>query len=268
MLASNRYGKARVRLVKVARARTAHELVDLTIDVELEGAFAAVFDGDNSPCIATDTMKNTVYAFARRFPIDHAEAFASRLADHFVASPPVASARIRAAEHPWTRLGDGAFVQPGLEHWTTAVTRDAAGTRIVSGLTDLIVLKTAGSGFAGFSRDAYTTLPDTDDRIFATSITAAWSYRPGARDFGARTAIRAALVDSFAAHRSRSVQHTMQAMAAAALAACSDIVDVTLTLPNRHHLLVDLKPFGLDNPNEVFVATDQPYGLIEATFRR
>jgi urate oxidase len=148
------------------------------------------------------------------------------------------------------------------------VTRDARGIDVVSGLANLVVLKTTDSAFSGFPRDRYTTLPDTEDRIMATSITAAWSYAPGPADFSARAQIRRALVETFAAHRSRSVQHTLYAMGEAALAACADVTEITLTLPNRHHLLVDLQPFGLDNPNEIFVATDQPFGLIEATIRR
>jgi urate oxidase len=269
----NRYGKSRVRLVKVRRPPhgASHELADLTIDVQLEGAFDAVYvDGDNSPCIATDTMKNAVYALARQDPVVHVEAFASRLADHFIAKPAVARARITAVEHRWARLAASphAFVQPGAEQWTAVVTRDAQSSSIVSGLTNLVVLKTADSAFAGFPREQFTTLPETDDRILATSVTASWTYRAGMIAFAVRERIRAALVDTFAAHKSRSVQHTLYAMAEAALAACAEITDITLTMPNRHHLLVDLEPFGLDNPNEVFVATDQPFGLIEATVRR
>jgi urate oxidase len=148
------------------------------------------------------------------------------------------------------------------------VTRDAGGSEVVSGLTDLVVLKTRDSAFEGFPRDEFTTLPDTDDRLLATSVTARWTYTRGASDFSARDRIRTALVEAFANHASQSVQHSLYAMGNAALAASSDIVDITLSMPNRHHLLVDLKPFGLDNPNEVFVATDQPFGLIEATVRR
>ena len=268
-LAWNRYGKSHVRLVKLRRSREPHELVDLTIDIQLEGAFDGVYvDGDNRPCVATDTMKNTVYALARQDPIQHVEAFAARLADHFAEKPAVSSARISAVEHRWDRLTAHAFAQPGGEQWTTVVTRDARGTSVVSGLTNLVVLKTTDSAFSGFPRDEYTTLPDVEDRILATSLTAVWTYRAGTSDFAARDRIRAALVETFAAHMSRSVQQTLYAMGQAALAACADITEVTLTLPNRHHLLVDLKPFGLDNPNEIFVATDEPFGLIEATVTR
>jgi urate oxidase len=270
----NRYGKSRIRLVKVRRP-SRDDIVDLTLDVQLEGAFDAVYiDGDNRSCLATDTMKNTVYAFARREPIDHVEGFALRLADHFIGKPAVSRVRIGAIEHPWSRVAveDGAqpqaFVQSHAGDWTTSVTRDGGRVEIVSGLTNLVVLKTTDSAFTGFPRDEYTTLLDAEERILATSMTAAWKYRAGTTDFSARDRIRTTLIQTFASHMSLSVQHTLYAMGEAALAACADIMEITLTLPNRHHLLVDLQPFGLDNPNEVFVATDQPYGLIEATVTR
>ena len=281
-LAWNRYGKSRVRLVKVRRPLTRpagaglpHELIDLTLDVQLEGAFEAVYvEGDNRACLATDTMKNTVYALARQDPIAHVEAFALRLAGHFAAQPAVSRATVSAVEQPWERLAAGglahphAFVQRGAGQWTAVVSRDAAGAQVRSGVANLVVLKTTDSSFAGFPRDRFTTLPETKDRILSTAVTASWLYRAGATDYAARERIRAALVETFAAHDSQSVQHTLYAMAGAALAACPDAIEITLALPNRHHLLVDLQPFGLDNPNEIFVATDQPFGLIEATVRR
>lgn len=271
----NRYGKSSVRLVKVRRGAASDDLVDLTLDIALEGAFDRVYvDGDNSGCLATDTMKNSVYAFARRDPIDHVESFASRLAEYFSSKPGVSLVRIEAAEHPWVRLAAGgrphphAFARAGDEAWTTVVTREAGGLSITSGLRGLVVLKTADSAFAGFPRDQYTTLPETRDRILATSITAAWRYASGFSEFAQRSAVRTALVETFAAHRSESVQQTLYAMGEAALAACGGVVDIQLSLPNRHHLLVDLEPFGLDNPNEVFVATEEPFGLIEARVAR
>ena len=275
MLAWNRYGKSRVRLVKLRRTRETHEIVDLTIDVQLEGEFDTVYtEGDNSACVATDTMKNMVYALARQDPIAHVETFALRLASHFAEKPAVSRARISAVEHRWDRLAVNgrphphAFVQPGGEQWTTVVTRDADGVQVTSGLTNLVVLKTTDSAFSGFPRDEYTTLPETEDRILATSLTAVWTYRASTADFTSRERVRTALVETFAAHKSRSMQETLYAMGEAALSASADVAEITLTLPNRHHLVVDLRPFGLDNPNEIFVATDQPFGLIEATVRR
>jgi urate oxidase len=275
VLTWNRYGKSRVRLVKLRRSREPHEIVDLTIDVQLEGAFDSVYvDGDNAACLATDTMKNTVYALARQDPIVSVESFALRLGEHFIATPHVARVRLSAIEHRWDRLTvDGrphphAFVQPGGEQWTAVITCERDRREVVSGLANLVVLKTTDSAFAGFPRDRFTTLPETADRILATAVTAWWRYASASADFSARDRVRTALIETFAAHDSRSVQHTLHAMGEAALAACGEIVEITLSLPNRHHLLVDLAPFGLDNPNEIFVATDQPYGLIEATIRR
>jgi urate oxidase len=271
----NRYGKSRIRLVKVRRSAEPHDVLDLTIDVALEGAFDAVYtDGDNQSCLATDTMKNTVYAFARRDPIDHVETFASQLAEHFAAKPEVTLVRIDAAEHPWDwlpvagRPHPTAFVRRGDEEWTVLVKRSTAGLTVTAGLRGLVVLKTADSAFAGFPRDEYTTLPDTRDRLLATSITAAWNYTSGFSDFAARAAVRTALVETFASHHSESVQHTLYAMGEAALSACAGVTDIHIALPNRHHLLVDLTPFGLDNPNEIFVATNQPFGVIEARISR
>ncbi len=275
MLTWNRYGKTNVRLLKVRRGSGPHEIVDLTMGVALEGAFEPVYaDGDNTSCLTTDAMKNTVYAFARQDPIDHVEAFASRLAGHFAAAPGVTLARIEAVEHPWTRLSaDGqphphAFAQPGAAEWTCVVTRTGGRTSVESGVRGLAVLKTADSAFAGFLRDQYTTLPETRDRLLGSSITAAWQYASGFADYDARDAIRRELLETFAGHKSESVQHTLYAMGEAALAACEGIADITISLPNRHYLLADLTPFGLDNPGEVFVATDRPYGLIEARLSR
>jgi urate oxidase len=269
-----------VRLVKVVRPPAGqqslqpHNLVDLTIDVQLEGAFEPVHAGDNRRCIATDTMKNTVYAFARQHTFGQVETFASMLADHFVAQDAVRRVRITASEQPWVRLAiDGrphphAFAQAGSEQWTVVVMRDQDGPVVTSGLTDLVLLKTTDSAFAGFRRDQFTTLPETEDRILATSITASWTYRRGTSDYGIRERIRTALIEAFASHDSRSVQHTLATMGDAALNATDKIDEITLRLPNRHHVLVDLKPFGLDNPNQIFVPTPEPYGLIEATMRR
>src|SRR5579871_5166196 len=269
MLTANRYGKSRIRLVKVDRTREAHELIDLTIDVQLEGAFDRVYThGDNAACLPTDTMKNTVYALARTHRIDHVELFLMQIADHFLGQRGVSRVRVAAQEQPWHRLSAHAFEHANAERWTAAVTRSVDAIEIVSGLENLVLLKTTDSAFSGFPRDQFTTLAETRDRILATAVSARWRYGAAESDFAARARIRSALAETFAAHRSESVQHTLDAMGRAALAAAADVAEITLTLPNRHHVLVDLAPFGLDNPNEVFVATDQPYGLIEGTLRR
>ena len=276
-LSWNGYGKAEVRLVKVSRSETAHELADLTVDVQLQGDFEPAHTaGDNACVLPTDTMKNTVYALARQGPVDPPELFGERLATQFLDACPAASrAVITLTRHRWDRVMTGraahphAFLRGGEERRLAVVTAGRDGVSVAAGLEGLGLLKTAGSGFTGYLRDRYTTLTETEDRIFATDVSARWQYSKRPADYGsAWTAIRNALVETFAEHRSASVQQTLYAMGERALAVCAEASEIRLILPNRHHLLVDLQPFGLENPNEIFVATREPYGRIEAVVSR
>jgi urate oxidase len=276
-LAWNTYGKAAVRLVKVDRGSARHEMHDLTVDVQLQGHFGPTHTaGDNSQVLPTDTMKNTVYALARQGPVDPPEAFGERLARHFLGACPAARRAVLAiAVNRWDRASvsdaphEHTFVRGPAERRLATVQVDETGVEVEAGLEGLGLLKTTGSGFAGFLRDAYTTLEETGDRILATDVEAHWKYVRPPRDFTAAwSAARASLLETFARHRSASVQQTLYAMGEAALARCDEIGEIRLILPNRHHLLVDLSPFGLDNPNEIFVATREPYGRIEAVIVR
>ncbi len=273
----NGYGKAEVRLVKVDRNATRHELHDLSVEVQLQGDFEPAHSaGDNTQVLPTDTMKNTVYALARQGPVGPPEAFAERLARHFLAACPAAQgAVVSLAVHGWERAAVAgtphphAFLRGTAERRLATVTMDRTETRQEAGLEGLGLLKTTDSGFTGFLRDRYTTLQETDDRILATDVEARWSYTRVPGDYDrAWSAVRAALVETFAGHRSASVQHTLYAMGEAALACCGEIGEIRLILPNRHHLLVNLAPFGLDNPNEIFVSTREPFGRIEAVLAR
>jgi urate oxidase len=271
------YGKSEVRVMKVTRTPGRHELRDLTVDVGLQGDFeAAHLSGDNSALLATDTMRNVVYAVARTHPIDSLEAFGAALVEHFLRTgPTVERVRIDIAEHPWERL------RAGSEPHEHAFQRGHGGTRLAhvsgdgsriayeAGIDDLLVLKTTASGWEGFVRDEHTTLPETDDRILATIVTARWEYGDDAGDFDAtwRT-VRDTLLEAFGDHYSPSVQFTLRRMGRAVLKAVEAIDRVRLSLPNRHHLLYDLSRFGLENANEVFQATTEPYGLIEGTVER
>jgi urate oxidase len=274
VLGANNYGKSEVRLVKVDRGSDRHELHDLTVDVALSGDFEACHvSGDNSGLLATDTMRNTVYALARRHPVESPEAFASVLARHFLdAGPSVTSARVRIVEHPWARLGSHphAFERAsGGEHVAT-VTGDGTSLTVEAGIDDLLVLKTTGSGWEGFLREQYTSLKETSDRIMATVVTARWTYRGDAEpDYGRSwEGVRATVLDAFGDHYSPSVQFTLYRMGDAVLEAHPEVERIHFSLPNKHHLLYDLSRFGLDNPNEIFHATSEPYGLIEGTVER
>jgi urate oxidase len=278
VLGPNRYGKAESRVVRIVRDTARHEIRDLTVSTSLHGDFTAAHtDGDQSAVLPTDTQKNTAFAFAKRHgvasPEDYAIALGSRLLE---ATPAAAGASVRVEEHAWDRIPvngfghDHAFVRRGGEVRTTAVDVTSSGATVGSGLRDLVVLKSTGSEFKGFLRDEYTTLPDADDRILATALRAEWRYLPGAQvDWNATyEAVRALLLSTFATTYSRALQETLYAMGRTVLEAHEEIGRIAFEAPNKHHFLVDLEPFGLDNPGEVFIAADRPYGLIEAVVER
>jgi len=277
-LAENRYGKSRVRLMKVTHHNHGHDLREWTVQVLLKGDFdTAHLDGDNSKILPTDTMKNTVYSLARSSKATSMEEFAKELADFLLGrNPQVESTAIDIESTLWKRLTvDGephpsAFMRGSNELQTTSVERAQGGTfHILSGLDNLVLLKTANSGFEGYIKDSLTTLPETKDRLFGTAVSAEWRYTSADIDFdAARATLRETLLRAFANHDSKSVQQTLYAMAESALEEVAEIDEIEITMPNKHCLLVDLSRFGQDNPNEIFVPTDEPHGYIEARVRR
>jgi urate oxidase len=265
--------------VRVDRGAERHELADLTVAVALEGDFAAAHvEGDNAGMLATDTMRNAVYALAQGFPVHEVERFGMRLVEHFAnTAPRVSQARIELVSHPWERLqrADGAphehaFARGAGGDRVATVSGDGSGAfEVEAGIDGLVVLKTTGSGWAGFLRDELTTLADTDDRIMATEVSARWTYRDADVDFTAAWEdVRRVALAAFADHHSPSVQFTLHRMGQAVLDARPEVERIRLSLPNRHHLLYDLARFGIENDHEVFEATDAPYGLIEGTVER
>ncbi|MEW2444479.1 factor-independent urate hydroxylase [Micromonospora marina] len=271
VLGPNSYGKAEVRLVHVDRVGDRHAVRDLDVGTALAGDLEAThLTGDNSRVLPTDSQKNTVYAFARRHGVGSPEAFALLLASHFVDSQEaVRQARVSVREHPWQRLGPHSFQRGGGEVRTADVSHDGARTQVVSGISGLVLMNTTNSEFHGYVRDEYTTLPETTDRILATAVDARWRHLDADADWDtAYGQVRSALVAAFVETYSRSLQQTLYEMGRRVLDTREDLAEIRLSLPNRHHLPVDLSPFGLDNPNRVFVATDRPYGLIEGTVCR
>jgi urate oxidase len=278
VLGHNSYGKSGIRLVKVTRRPDRHDIKDLTVAVRLEGEFEkAHVEGVNAAVLPTDTMKNTVYAFAAERPLDPIEGFGLALARHFLEGhAPASRASVEIVEHLWERLDASgrphrhAFRRAGEEKRVARIALPRGGEpSLEAGIEGLLILKTAQSGFSGFPRDRYTTLKETDDRILATSLSAVWSYAGAEPSFNLLwRAIRQTLLETFADHESKSVQHTLYAMGEAVLERHEEVARILLTMPNKHHLPVDLAPFGLPNENAVFVATEEPYGLIEATVER
>jgi len=296
VLGDNRYGKAETRVVRIVRDTDRHAIRDRNVSTALRGDFGDAHEtGDQAHVLPTDTQKNTVLAYAREHGPAAPEAYAVAVADRLLeASPYATSAQVRVEEYAWDRIivtgpdGDPAghdhsFVRRGTEVRTCAVTVEGRGTgrrvHVLSGLTDLTVLKSTGSEFKGFLMDEFTTLAETDDRVLATSLTAWWRWLPvdptgptGPIDEpdwdAAYDSVRSTLLETFATTYSRALQETLQLMGTAVLEARPELAEVRFSAPNKHHFVVDLERFGMTNPGEVFHADDRPYGLIEAVVRR
>jgi urate oxidase len=281
VLGPTQYGKAETRVVRIYREGAEHQIRDLNVSTALRGDFDdAHLRGDQAHVLPTDSQKNTVYAYAKEKGVGAIEEFALALARHFVDDvKTVQAARVDVDEYRWERVvADGqphphTFVRSGQETRTTTAIVVAAGstrlTWVLAGLRDLIVLKSTGSEFAGFLRDRYTTLQETHDRILATSLTARWRYsRPEAEWDAVYADARGILLERFAAVHSLALQQTLWEMGRAVLDSDKDIAEIRLSAPNKHHFLVDLAPFGLENPGEVFHADDRPYGLIQCAVQR
>jgi urate oxidase len=278
-LTGNSYGKSDVRLTKVIRQGGRHELLEFSVDVQLNGKFAESYtQGDNRSIVATDSIKNTVYVLAKERQFSTAEEFAMLLAEHFPKTyPQVEMATVDVRQTNWARIlveekpHDHAFVCGGPELWTAhaMVHRPGGLSQISASVTDLMILKTTRSAFKNFVSDRYRTLKDTDDRIFATKLRAHWSFISPAADFASvRERIQSAMLRVFASEMSLAVQQTMYQMGEAAIAAAPEISQISLQMPNKHRIPVNLQPFGLENANEIFVWTDEPFGEIYATVER
>lgn len=277
-LAENRYGKTRVRLVKVTRHEHGNDMFEWNVRVLLKGDFeTAHTEGDNGKILATDTMKNTVYYIARRSKASSMEDYAKDLIDFLLErNPQISSAEVHIESVLWRRLAiDGrphpnSFMRGSDELQTATVERAQDGAfSITAGIEDLIIMKTANSAFTGYIKESLTTLKEATDRLFATSLSASWLYQSNDLDFDTeRKRLREAMLKTFAGHISLSVQQTLYAMAESALEVVPTVSQIELTMPNKHCVLVELSRFGQDNPNEIFVPTDEPSGFIQATVKR
>ncbi len=277
-LGHNQYGKAETRVVRIYRDTDPHEIVDYNVSVALSGDFSDVhLIGDNAKCLTTDATKNTVNAFAKQYGAQakQPESFAKVLAEHFCGAEQVERARVRVEMYPWTRLHQGgapsphAFKRDGGYVRTAIATCAGNSTSIVSGLKDLVLLKTTDSEFFDFYQDPYTTLAPTHDRVMATAVTGQWWHTEAVEDWQESfDSAVTTMSDTFAAHHSFALQQTMFEMGSAMIAGQPSIGEVRFSLPNKHHFVVDLSHFGLENNNEVFHAADRPYGLIEGTIHR
>jgi urate oxidase len=275
-LIAHQYGKARVRVLRVLRDGATHRIKDISVTVLLEGDFASSYtSADNSKVVPTDTIKNTINVLAKQHLGDEIERFAIVLGDHFLRYPQVREARIDISERNWERMEiDGrphphSFQGGGESRMFTRVVRTRELQAVRSGIRDLLILKSTGSGFENYPKDEFTTLRETADRILATSFSATWTFEKLPKIFAETNAsILSTMLTVFAEDYSPSAQNTLFQMGESALAACAEISKIDLAMPNKHCLLIDLSPFGLENKSEVFVPTDEPHGEIEATVAR
>lgn len=281
-LTHNAYGKHHVRVSKIKRPPPTessgggdqHEFIEASVDVTLEGELESAYThGDNAHIVATDTCKNTVYVLAKDDPFDTIESFGLTVAQHFLNQyDHLHRAAVTLREHRWHRLLDCPHAFAGSDGETptaTVVAERGMDPTVTAGLDHLMIAKTTQTGFENFHRDAFRTLPDTADRVFATVLDVSWNYSTAEVDFAQRReTIRGAMLAKFIDHYSKSVQETLYLMGQSALEACGEVASVTLSMPNKHHLKVDLSPFGRENENEVFMVTDEPYGFITGTVAR
>ena len=274
VLGGNQYGKSESRVVRIVRDTARHEIHDLNVSSSLRGDFAAAhITGDQSAVLPTDTQKNTAFAYAKLHgvtsPEDYALALGRRLLD---ATPAATSAQVRVEQYAWNRLGQHAFARRGGEVRTCVVTVGRDATYVLSGLQDLVVLKSTGSEFKGFLTDEFTTLAEADDRILATSLVARWRHASTDVDWNeSYDEVRDVLLSTFATTYSRALQETLYLMGSAVVDSRPGIAEIRFSAPNKHHFLVDFSGFevdGLTNDGEVFVAADRPYGLIECQVTR
>jgi urate oxidase len=276
-LTNNAYGKNAVNLSKIIRHADHHEFRQISVNVSLQGDFETAHTiGDNSKILPTDTQKNTVYALAKEYFTSSIEAFGLHLSNHFSSNnPQVSKCTIEITEHLYSSLSfDGkqhphAYISSGNEKHTAVIEQSGANISATSGIKDLLILKTTDSAFEHYIKDQYTTLKETSDRILATQCEASWKYNSHELDFSSSyNNVRNSLLKTFAFHKSLSVQHTLYDMGEEILKQFDEVEEISFIMPNKHHILFNLEQFGMENKNEIFIATDEPFGYITGTIKR
>lgn len=289
-IASHQHGKGSVRVGKRYVADGQEYFIDLSCEVtvwtpQAETAFTI---GDNNSVVATDTCKNIAYIVAKESTFSSPEEFAIQYAERFIEKFPfVTKACAVVKQVPWVRaVVDGrphnhAFVRgAGDEKWcATATAERACPTVVTSSIEGLVVLKTTKSGWEGFHTNEYRLLPDVNERMLASSVTARWEFGSGSAPVGGYCALRdkvkATLIKGFAGPPdtgvySPGVQFTLHKMGKAALEAIPSMKSITLSMPNIHYLPAKvLDAMGIHKfEDDIFIPTDEPYGMIEATMVR
>ena len=276
-LEHSKYGPTAVRLLRVSRKGSRHDIKEATLSIEFEGDFeSAHTSGDNSKILPADTIRNTVYVLSKQYSPEPIEEFSAHVIEHFLTyNAQVSRIRIETKEQLWERIRmgakshDSAFARNVAEQRTSILIGTRNGVEIWAGVNDLVILKSAKSAFEGFLRDPYTILKETSDRVLAATLSASWRYLAGEIAYSAIWhGVRQSLLESFAEHESRSPQQTLYAMADAVLRNFEPLAEIRLSMSVHDYDPVDLSPFGMQNANEIFVPAGEPESVVEATVRR
>jgi urate oxidase len=276
-LIKSKYGKGRVGVMRIHRDGGRHEVSQLSIKVMVEGDIARTYThADNSNSVSTDTIKNVVNIVARENTGLCTEEFCQVLAQKYLdLYPQMSSVTVTAHETKWDRLSFGgkphphSFVLDNNGKPSVELTATRQGLTLISGIDGFTFMKSTQSGWADYVKDSYTTIPETHDRMCATSMVASWKWSAKPASYPATNAkILATLLAVFGTTYSVSVQDSLYRMGEAALAAVPEISEISMACPNMHLILMNLSAFGLDNNNDVFLPTDEPHGQIECTVGR
>ena len=264
-------------MLRIVRRGDRHDPRDLTVSVRFEGGLAPAFlEGRADGVIPGETLKTLVHRVAREIGGEEIEAFGLALCERMLdAHKRLTRVRVEIAEQPWTRMQVGGkaqgqtFVVGGPEQRTATVTSNGTQTAVVSGIDQLVLMRTAGFLPRHPARRADDGTEDAVQSLLVGSLAARWTYSNAEVTFGPyRQGVRAAITETFAVHAARSIQYTLYAIADVVLATYEDILDVTLALHERPYRAADLFREDVENPEELFVAAEEPLGMVEVTVER
>lgn len=273
-IGSSSHGESRLRMLRIVRRGDRHDPKELTVSFRFEGDFAAAFrEGRSDGLLPGETLKNLVHRAAREHGAGEIEEFGLALCDRVLtAHRAITRARVEITERSWMRMDAGgkpqgqAFVAGTPELKTAAVTSNGRQIAVVSGIDGLSVMRTAGFAPAAETDDGTA---DGLQRLLVGALTARWTYSNADVTFRSfRQGVRAAVVETFAWHAGRSVQHTLYAIADVVLATYQEISEITLTLHERPYRPADLFRADMENPDDLFVAVEEPIGIVEVTVER
>jgi urate oxidase len=273
-IAASSHGESRLRMLRIVKRGDRHDPRDLTVSLRFEGEPAAAFvEGRADGLLPGETVKNMVHAAVREYGGKPIETLG--LALTFAAlerQPTITRARVEIAEQPWHRLEAGgkaqaqAFVRGGSERRTAIVTSNGTQMSVVAGIRHLAILRSAGFAPPRPAADDDGSV-DGLPRLVLGELSAQWTYTSSDVTFDPyRQGVRAALLETIAWHASRSVQHALYAAAEVILSSYEEIADVTLAFHEHPYRPADLLAAG--DEDDVFVAIDEPVGVVEVTVER